>query len=103
VTIDPGVSAERTRLAWRRTALSGTAVALLAARPALANWPAGAALLGVTLLGWVALVAVSFRRVRGMRPGHPPVRRVLGLAALVVGYAALGVAAVAVSDLGAAP
>ena len=33
---DRGASAERTRLAWRRTALAGTVVALLAARPAVA-------------------------------------------------------------------
>jgi Domain of unknown function (DUF202) len=94
---DRGLQAERTRLAWRRTALSGTAVALLTARYAVVDvgGPAGAALTAVVAFSWLGLLAAAFRRVRSMGPGRPPpVARALGVAALTVGYAALGVALV---------
>ncbi|HEU5108192.1 MAG TPA: DUF202 domain-containing protein [Micromonosporaceae bacterium] len=91
-----GLSRERTRLAWRRTALGGTAVALLAARLALTGSRGAVAVAVLTLVavGWLALVATAFRRVRGMRAGRPPVARAVGLAALTVGFAGLGTALV---------
>jgi uncharacterized membrane protein YidH (DUF202 family) len=67
-TPDHGASAERTRLAWRRTGLSATAVGLLAVRPALrpgagpVTWLLAAAAMGA----WVLLVALAYRRVRGL-------------------------------------
>ncbi|GAB2573273.1 hypothetical protein Aab01nite_19750 [Paractinoplanes abujensis] len=70
---DLGASAERTRLAWRRTTLSAGVLVLLAARPAFGpgagpgQWIA-AALAG---LGWSALVALAYRRARALRR-HPP-------------------------------
>jgi len=96
VTAPAGLAAERTRLAWRRTALGGTAVALLAARLAITNadGAAAVALVAVALAGWLGVLVTAFRRLRGMRPGRPPSGRVVGLAALAVGFAALGAAQV---------
>ncbi|MGK5678884.1 DUF202 domain-containing protein [Actinoplanes sp. URMC 104] len=90
-TPDPGASAERTRLAWRRTVLSATAVGLLAVRPAFhpdarpGQWVA-AALGG---LGWSVLVALAYRRARalGKRPPHPGRRAVLAYALTTVALA----------------
>lgn len=92
---DPGLPAERTRLAWRRTALAGTAVALLAVRFAMTELagPAAAILVALGLFGWLALLGVAFRRLRAMGPGWPPpVARGIGAAVLTVGYAMLGLA-----------
>jgi len=91
---DPGASRERTRLAWRRTGLSAAAVGLLAVRPALHPdaGPAAIVLAALTMAGWSAMVAVAYRRARGLnRPDPAPVRRaVLGYAALTVGIAVIG-------------
>lgn len=93
-TPDHGASAERTRLAWRRTALSAGVVVLLAARPAF-DPDAGpglwitAALCGA---GWSALVALAYRRARALRrrPPHPGRRSITAYAFVTVGLAALG-------------
>jgi O-antigen/teichoic acid export membrane protein len=91
-TPDHGASAERTRLAWRRTALSATAVALLAARPALrpaagvAAWLVAAA----TMTAWVVLVALGYRRVHGLTRSPPrPGRRAITAYALITAALAL--------------
>ncbi|HEX5200758.1 DUF202 domain-containing protein [Paractinoplanes rhizophilus] len=91
---DPGASAERTRLAWRRTGLSATAVALLAARPAVqpdagvVAWLAAAAVMA----GWVAMIALAYRRSRGLRrlPPRPARRMIPAYALLAAALAALG-------------
>jgi uncharacterized membrane protein YidH (DUF202 family) len=94
VTDDHGASAERTRLAWRRTGLSAAAVGLLAARPAFG--PAAGAGRWLTaacaMAGWAALVALAYRRARGLRarppaPGRPAI---LAYALITVGFAVLG-------------
>ncbi|WP_250001864.1 DUF202 domain-containing protein [Actinoplanes sp. M2I2] len=92
-TPDHGASAERTRLAWRRTVLSASVVGLLAARPAFhpdAGAPQwiGAALGG---LGWSILVALAYRRARGLgrRPPHPGRRTITAYAVTTVALAAL--------------
>jgi uncharacterized membrane protein YidH (DUF202 family) len=94
VQSDHGASAERTRLAWRRTALSATAAGLLAIRPAfrpaagVAAWLIAAA----AMAGWALLVALAYRRYRGLGEVPPrPGRRVLPAYALItVGLAVLG-------------
>ncbi|WP_433369485.1 DUF202 domain-containing protein [Actinoplanes sp. CA-142083] len=91
---DPGASAERTRLAWRRTGLSATAVALLAARPAfhpdagVLAWLAASA----AMAGWVALIALAYRRSRGLRhlPPEPARRAIPAYAVLTFALATLG-------------
>jgi uncharacterized membrane protein YidH (DUF202 family) len=94
MTTDPGASAERTRLAWRRTGLSAAAVALLAARPAFApDAGAGIHLVAAAVLaGWAALVGLAYRRARGLdsRPPQPGHRTVTAYAAITVSFAILG-------------
>ena len=92
--IDPGASAERTRLAWRRTGLSAAAVGLLAARPAI-HPDAGARawlIAALAMAAWVAMVALGYHRSRGLRARPPrPARRAIPVyAALAVALAALG-------------
>ncbi|GAA2471655.1 DUF202 domain-containing protein [Winogradskya humida] len=95
---DPGASAERTRLAWRRTGLSATAVALLSVRPAFAPdaTPATIVIAATTMAAWTLLVALAYRRTRGLStwPPHPGRRTVSVYALTTVLLAALGAALV---------
>lgn len=92
-TPDHGASAERTRLAWRRTGLSASVVGLLVVRPAfhpeagVPQWIT-AALGG---LGWSLLVALAYRRARGLdrRPPHPGRRTITAYALTTVALAGL--------------
>lgn len=70
---DPGLQPERTRLAWRRTTLSCTVVALLAGRQALHGGATGSALIALSLsaLAWLGFLRVAHRRVTGMEPARP--------------------------------
>lgn len=88
---DPGLGKERTRLAWRRTALAMTAVTLLTVRLALSRH--APLLVAAALGGWVAAVAVATRRIPALTASQPdPAGRVPPLIALtIVGYAAVGV------------
>jgi peptidoglycan biosynthesis protein MviN/MurJ (putative lipid II flippase) len=90
---DSGASPERTRLAWRRTVLTGTAAALLALRPAFAD-PGRPELLAASgaMAGFVALVALSYRRSRGLKqqPPQPGRRTVVACALVTVGLAIIG-------------
>ena len=91
---DPGASAERTRLAWRRTGLSATAVGLLAARPAfrpdagVLTWLIAA----VAMALWVTMIALAFRRSRGLLslPPRPARRAIPAYALLAAALATLG-------------
>ena len=93
-TPDHGASAERTRLAWRRTGLSATAVGLLAVRPAFrpGAGPVTWLLAAVAMIAWVLLVALAYRRVRGLATLPPrPGRRIVPVYALTaVAFAVLG-------------
>ncbi|MFD9907780.1 DUF202 domain-containing protein [Streptomyces sp. NPDC059063] len=95
---DPGLQPERTRLAWRRTTLSCTVAAVLAARTALHDGPTAVGLVAcaLCLLLWLGFLAVAHRRITALalvRP-HPLSRR--AAATTVLCTAALAVCAVAV-------
>jgi hypothetical protein len=91
---DHGAWAERTRLAWRRTGLSATAVALLAARPAFdpETGVVFALLAAAAMIAWAALVTLTYRRTASL-DSHPPRvarRAVLGYAAIAMSLAVIG-------------
>src|SRR2546423_11133105 len=80
----PGAARERTVLAWWRTALAATVVAVLFARLAGTRGVSGAGMLAVP--GWLLMLAVARYRVRALRSGHDTPARstppLLGLAAV---------------------
>jgi uncharacterized membrane protein YidH (DUF202 family) len=91
---DPGRQPERTRLAWRRTVLTVTVVALLGARLAIQLPTDTQRLLTVAavLAGWLAASLVSWRRIAAMAAPEPvPVRWAVPLTTLAtLGLAGLG-------------
>jgi len=93
-TRDHGASAERTRLAWRRTGLSATAVGLLAARPAFTPHagPAAGLIAAAAMAGWAVLVGLAYRRSGGLaaNPPRPGGRTITTYASVTVIFAVLG-------------
>ncbi len=85
---------ERTRLAWRRTVLAATVVALLGARLAIAPpSPAFAALfVSFTAAAWLALVAVAQRRIGQLTsgPDQAASRSIPLIVQLILVYEVLG-------------
>jgi hypothetical protein len=92
-----GASAERTRLAWRRTMLAATAVALLTVRAATRNrfTVGGGLVIAAALIGWLGLLWLSQRRIAAMAHHEPAgIGRTLPATALMVlGLSVLGLLA----------
>lgn len=89
----PGAATERTQLSWRRTALSGTAVALLSARLAFRGGFALSHLVlgGLVLLPLVGLLLVTRRRLGSVgESGAPPGWVPAATAMSVAWFAVLG-------------
>jgi putative membrane protein len=102
---DAGLAAERTELAWGRSALAllacGAAVVKglrnvtgNEARPA-----AGVALLALGGLVWLSGVPYARARARATRAGHRPAARSRELGIMAVGTALVGVAALVIALL----
>ncbi|MFE0651680.1 DUF202 domain-containing protein [Streptomyces sp. NPDC059534] len=94
---DPGLQPERTRLAWRRTTLSCTVVAVLAVKLTVSSEIGSKELTGLALsaLVWVAFLAVSHRRIRSLGAARPlPLshRSALLAAACTIALAVFGAA-----------
>ncbi|MFJ9033334.1 DUF202 domain-containing protein [Streptomyces sp. NPDC102274] len=97
---DPGLQPERTRLAWRRTTLSCTVVAVLAARQAVHGGATAAGLAGAALsaLVWLAFLGVAHRRALALdaaAPGPLPLRAAIATAGCTVLLALFAVAVLA--------
>jgi uncharacterized membrane protein YidH (DUF202 family) len=95
-----GRQAERTRLAWRRTALAATAVSLLAARLAVGARLTLAGALGVATAAalWLGALVVIQHRIGQLDAPQPrsTARLPVALAGVIVGYALLGTAVLVV-------
>lgn len=70
---DPGLQPERTRLAWRRTTLSATVVAVLAGKQAIHDdvTATGLVAAGLSALVWIGFLAVAHRRIRSLDAARP--------------------------------
>ncbi|MEU8956828.1 DUF202 domain-containing protein [Streptomyces sp. NPDC048518] len=70
---DPGLQPERTRLAWRRTTLSATVAAVLAARAVLHSGATAPGVLAcaVCLLLWLGFLTVAHRRMVALTTREP--------------------------------
>ncbi|GHJ49948.1 hypothetical protein Cs7R123_72900 [Catellatospora sp. TT07R-123] len=95
MSADPGAQAERTRLAWRRTALAATVCALLLARLSATRGldVAGTVGLSLTALVWLGLLWTAQHRIRAMAVSDPAVvgRTLTAVALSCVGLGLLGV------------
>ncbi|MGW5105002.1 DUF202 domain-containing protein [Streptomyces sp. NPDC004100] len=71
---DRGLQPQRTRLAWRRTTLACTVVAVLAVRAALrAGEPVAAALLCAASCGlWLGFLRIAHHRIRALATDDRP-------------------------------
>ncbi|WP_066950893.1 DUF202 domain-containing protein [Streptomyces lushanensis] len=95
---DPGLQPERTRLAWRRTTLACTVVAVLAARQAIRGGGTAAASVAVAVVAlvWLGFLAVAHRRVRALDTVRPRALPLSGAVATAVCTVLLALCAVAV-------
>jgi hypothetical protein len=72
---DPGLQPERTRLAWRRTTLTGAVIAVLAGKSALHGGPSTAGVVAAALCAvlWLGFLALTHRRIHALSASRPPV------------------------------
>ena len=71
---DPGLQPERTRLAWRRTTLSGTVAAVLGVKTTLHGGPTAAGIVACALCCglWLAFLLLAHRRIRALTLAQAP-------------------------------
>ncbi|ELS51935.1 DUF202 domain-containing protein [Streptomyces viridochromogenes] len=71
---DPGLQPERTRLAWRRTTLSGTVAAVLGMKAALHGGVSAAGTVACALCFalWLAFLLLAHRRIRALASTAEP-------------------------------
>ncbi|MFG2678879.1 DUF202 domain-containing protein [Streptomyces sp. NPDC048392] len=71
---DPGLQPERTRLAWRRTTLSGAVVAVLSAKTALHDGATAVSVLAAALCCalWLALLRIAHGRIHTLASANRP-------------------------------
>jgi uncharacterized membrane protein len=71
---DPGLQPERTRLAWRRTTLSGTVAAVLAMKTALHGGvsPGGVVVCALCFGLWLAFQLLAQRRIHALASATEP-------------------------------
>ncbi|KOU19009.1 membrane protein [Streptomyces sp. WM6349] len=95
---DAGLQPERTRLAWRRTTLASSVVAVLALRQALRGSGSSTEIAGaaVIVLIWLVFLWVAHRRIRELATGRPRGLAPRSALAVVVCTVALAVFAMAV-------
>jgi len=90
-----GASAERTRLAWRRTALASTAVVLLTVRLATRDrlTVLGALAIAAALLVWLAQMWLTQRRIHASDRHEPTevMRALPALSLTAIAFALLAV------------
>lgn len=94
---DPGLQPERTRLAWRRTTLSGTVAAVLAVRATLRGGATAGSVVvcAVCCLLWLGFLLLAQFRIRRLDRATPPALTPRLAAAAVLATAALAVCAAA--------
>lgn len=70
---DPGLQPERTRLAWRRTTLASTVVAVLGGKTALHGGPSpsGVVVCALCCALWMAFLLLAHRRIRALASTSP--------------------------------